>query len=139
MQLRHFPAQLAGRGLDRQGDLALRHEIIPAVCHFNPTPESFEDVEFVLDVFHGAVVGKLLNEFQRMRGERRFLDRLARRMSHHAVSDIGRHRVIEQNDVLTHQRDVAAQVRQPQDGDVVAIEQDSAGGRIVEARDQIYQ
>ena len=70
--------------------------------------------------------GSGADEVQRVRGVRRALDGLARRVRHRAVGDVGGDGVVEQRDVLAHQREVAAQIGERERVDVVAVEQDAA-------------
>ena len=57
--------------------------------------------------------------------------------AHHAVGDIGRDAVVEQHDVLAHERDVRAQARERERLEIVAVEQDAPARRPVEARHQV--
>ena len=55
------------------------------------------------------------------------------------VSDVVRHRVVEQHHVLAHHRDLAAQRVQAVFRQRDAVDQNLAAGRIEEARQQIHQ
>src|SRR5206468_13004221 len=72
-------------------------------------------------------------ELDRVRGKRCTLNGFARRACHCAIGDISRDPIVEQDDLLPHERNLAAQVVQSQLLDVMAIEQDAASGRFVEA------
>ena len=56
-----------------------------------------------------------------------------------AVGDVVGKGVVEQRDVLGHQRDLPAQAGQPVVGQRPAIEQDAPAGRLMEARNQARQ
>ena len=55
-------------------------------------------------------LGECANEVECVRGGGRLLDGVAANLRHRSVGDVGRHGVIEQDDLLTDQRDVTAQV-----------------------------
>src|SRR6185436_16898331 len=54
-----------------------------------------------------------------------------------AVGDVGVDRVVEQHHFLAYQRDVGAQALERQRLQVLAVEQDAARGRRIEARQQV--
>ena len=58
-------------------------------------------------------------------------------LGHRAVGDVRGDRVVEQQHVLRHQRDLRAQARERQRRDVVAVDEQAARRRLVEARDQV--
>src|SRR5262249_9198867 len=70
---------------------------------------------------------------------RRVLYRLARRVRHRSIGDVGGDRIVEQHDLLAHQRDLAAQIGECDAGQVLSVEQYAAVGGRGEARDQVYK
>ena len=66
-------------------------------------------------------------------------DVLLRRAVHRPVGDVGRHRVVEQHDVLAHQRDVGAQALERERLEIVPVEQHAPAGRAIEARHQVRE
>ena len=66
------------------------------------------------------------DELERVRRLGRALDRLARRVRHRAVGDVGGDRVVEQHDLLAHQRDLPPQVGEADRREVLAVEQHAA-------------
>ncbi len=82
-------------------------------------------------------VGHCADKFHRVRGLGRLHDVRFAGVAHHAVGDIGRDAVVEQHDVLAHERDVRAQARERERLEIVAIEQYAPAGRPVEARHQV--
>ena len=79
----------------------------------------------------------LADEIERVRRRGGALDRLARRVRHRAVGDVRGDRVVEQHDLLRDERDLPAQVGQPDLGQVAAVEQHPAAGRRVEPGNQV--
>ncbi len=79
----------------------------------------------------------LADEFHRVRGFGRGDDVRLAGVAHHAVRDIGRDAVVEEHDVLAHQRDVGAQAGERQRLQIVAVEQYAPAGRAVKTRHQI--
>ncbi len=57
-----------------------------------------------------------------------------RRMLRHAISNVGRDRIIEQHGLPGYQRDIGAQAGQPEVPEIVAIKQNPAGCRLDETR-----
>ncbi len=76
------------------------------------------------------------DELQRVRGLGRALDRLSARPPS-SVRDVRGDRVVEQDDLLAHQRDLAPQVDEADVREVLPVEQHAPFARHVEARDQV--
>ena len=77
------------------------------------------------------------DEFERVRRLGRALDRLARRVRHRAVGDVGGDRVVEQHDLLADERDLPAQIGEADRREILTVEQHAARARRVEARNQV--
>ena len=75
-----------------------------------------------------------LDELERVGGVGRLADRLVGRRGRQAVGDVRLDRVVEEHDVLAHQRDVGAQRRERELLDVDAVDADASVVRQVEAR-----
>ncbi len=80
-------------------------------------------------------LGKLLDEFQRIGGASGFAQALE--VGRGAVRDVGRDRVVEQDHFLGHDPELRPQVGELELPQIDAVEQDRAGQRIVEARQEI--
>ena len=74
-----------------------------------------------------------------MRRVRGMLDRLSGRVRHPSVRDVGGDGVVEEHDILAHQCDLAAEVRERERLDVVTVEQDPSRRGIVEPRNEMNE
>ncbi len=72
-----------------------------------------------------------------MRRVGRTLDRVARRVDHRAVGDVRGDRVVEQQHVLRHERDLRAQARERERRHVVAVDEQASRRRLVKARHEV--
>src|SRR5439155_4209599 len=80
----------------------------------------------------------LADEAVGVRGERGAADRLPIGL-HHAVGDVARHGVVEQQGILRHDPHHPPERSHVVVGQVVAVEEDSAFGWIVETRDEVHE
>jgi hypothetical protein len=77
----------------------------------------------------GEALRLLPDEVESIRRESRALDLSGRRIRHRAIGNVGGDRVVEEHDLLAHQRDLPPQVGEADRREILSVEQHPPGAR----------